>query len=55
MANSWNYDWGDNGTFKIIRGKVTIKTTNAMVTVMAKRAIDVNFNLLSVKKGIPYL
>merc|ERR1712002_589483 len=21
MANSWNTDWGDNGTFKILRGK----------------------------------
>merc|ERR1711971_1541988 len=21
VANSWNYDWGDKGTFKIIRGK----------------------------------
>jgi len=21
VANSWNYDWGDNGTFKILRGK----------------------------------
>jgi len=20
VANSWNYDWGDNGTFKILRG-----------------------------------
>lgn len=20
IANSWNYDWGDNGTFKILRG-----------------------------------
>ena len=23
VANSWNYDWGDNGTFKILRGEVT--------------------------------
>lgn len=21
VANSWNYDWGDNGTFKILRGQ----------------------------------
>jgi len=21
VANSWNYDWGDHGTFKILRGK----------------------------------
>ncbi|KAL3284731.1 hypothetical protein HHI36_018876 [Cryptolaemus montrouzieri] len=21
IANSWNFDWGDNGTFKILRGK----------------------------------
>ena len=21
VANSWNYDWGDNGTFKILRGE----------------------------------
>ena len=20
VANSWNYDWGDGGTFKILRG-----------------------------------
>lgn len=22
VANSWNYDWGDQGTFKILRGQV---------------------------------
>ena len=21
VANSWNYDWGNNGTFKILRGQ----------------------------------
>merc|ERR1712203_242234 len=21
VANSWNYDWGDHGTFKILRGE----------------------------------
>jgi len=21
IANSWNYDWGDNGFFKILRGR----------------------------------
>ena len=21
VANSWNYDWGSNGTFKILRGQ----------------------------------
>ncbi len=21
LANSWNYDWGDGGFFKILRGK----------------------------------
>jgi cathepsin B len=21
IANSWNYDWGDKGFFKILRGK----------------------------------
>ena len=21
VANSWNYDWGDGGTFKILRGE----------------------------------
>lgn len=21
VANSWNYDWGDGGFFKILRGK----------------------------------
>jgi len=21
VANSWNYDWGDKGTFKILRGQ----------------------------------
>ena len=35
VANSWNYDWGDNGTFKILRGKVILKTSmTKMLTIM---------------------
>lgn len=36
VANSWNYDWGDNGTFKIIRGQDHCGIESSVVAALPK-------------------
>lgn len=36
VANSWNYDWGDNGTFKILRGEDHCGIESAIVAGLPK-------------------
>lgn len=36
IANSWNYDWGDNGTFKILRGQDHCGIEEAVVAGLPK-------------------
>jgi len=37
VANSWNYDWGDNGTFKILRGQDHCGIESGVVAGMPQR------------------
>lgn len=36
VANSWNSDWGDNGTFKILRGSDQCGIENSIVAGLPK-------------------
>ena len=36
LANSWNSDWGDNGTFKILRGENHCGIESSVVAALPK-------------------
>merc|ERR1719348_2710580 len=42
VANSWNYDWGDKGTFKILRGEDHCGIESGVVAGMPKIANDID-------------